>query len=312
MHTKQAIVWGIDVSKNWLDIAIHNNVFRIDQTPKAINAFIKKHLSNSQDTLVVLEKTGGYERLIVGALAKTGACIHLADAVKVRSYGQSRGYLAKTDQLDAKLLASYGDFVDPNQIRPLRTEQEQALFDLTARIRQLKDAHQQESCRKSIAPTQAIVRSCDRILRLLLKEIKQLEAKVLAFIKADDLLQEKYHRLTSMKGVGEVLALTLIAELPELGNMNKKEAAALVGVAPITKQSGLRVRRGSTQHGRTSVRKVLYMAALTASRYNQHLKTFYDRLVAKGKPKKVALVAVMRKIIVILNAMLQSKTAFRT
>lgn len=306
------LVWGIDVSKEWLDISIDGKVHRIDQTKKSINTFVKENKASEKSTLVVVESTGGYERLVVNCLSKEGLLIHVAHPNKVRAYAKARGRIAKTDKLDARIIEGYGKFIDPNIIHDLPSEFEQKLNALSSRLAQLKESHHQECCRHGIATEPEVKRSHESLIKWLAKQVKEIEVKLLNLIQSDEELKKKYELLQSMKGVGPTLAMTLITDLPELGRISKKEIAALVGVAPMTKESGKRAGKSITQYGRQSVRKVLYMAALVAARHNQYLKIFYQRLVAKGKLKKVALVAVMRKMIVILNAMVQTNTAFNT
>lgn len=311
MDTKKyEIVWGIDVSKEWLDISINGKVSRILQTEKAINEFIKKNKICEKSTLVVLENTGGYELLAVHCIAKAGMIVHVAHPNKVRAYAKARGCLAKTDRLDARLLEDYGKFIDPETIRDLPSELERKLSALSGRLAQLKESHHQECCRLGMAMEKEVKRSHQSMIKLLEKQIEQIESHLLSLIQSDERLNKKYQLLRSMKGVGPILAMTLLADLPELGKLSKKEVAALVGVAPMTKESGKGVGKAMTQYGRKSVRKVLYMAALVAAHHNERFKIFYERLLAKGKATKIAIVAVMRKMIVTLNAMVQSNTVF--
>lgn len=303
------VVWGIDVSKEWLDIAIEGKVARIEQTEKSINKFIKGNKTD-KNTLAVLESTGGYELLAVNCFEKAGFVVHVAHPNKVRSYAKARGRFAKSDKLDAKIIEGYGKFIDPKIIYDLPSPEQRELSALSGRLEQLKEAHHQESCRLGMVKELQIKRSHETVMKLLKEEIKIIEAELLNLIKTDEALNKRYELLCSMKGVGKVLAMTLIAELPELGEIGKKQIAALVGVAPMTRESGKCIGKSMTQFGRQHVRKILYMAALVAARYNARLKEFYQRLLAKGKLKKVALVAVMRKMIVILNAMVQSNTVF--
>jgi transposase len=302
--------WGIDVSKSWLDISINNKVIRIEQTEDEINQFIKDHYQ--EQTLVVVESTGGYENLIVRSLDRARMRVHIAHPNKVKAFSRAKGKLAKTDKIDAKILSEYGQFIKEEEIRELPSEKQVYLQDLGARLEQLKEFHHQESCRLGIATGKFIRGSIEMILSSLKGQILLIEQEVMSLITQDVELKEKYDLLRSMKGVGPVLAMSLITSLPELGHANKKEIAALVGVAPITQESGRKIGRATTRYGRNEVRKKLYMGALVASRRSEKFKVFYERLVASGKPKKVALVAVMRKMIVILNAMLQSKTPFFT
>jgi transposase len=304
-------VWGIDISKEWLDISIGGKVTRIEQKEESINQFIKEN-KTEKTTLAVLESTGGYEVLAANCFAKADFVVHIAHPNKVRAYAKARGRLAKTDKLDAKIIEGYGKFIEAEIIHELPSQEQRELNTLSGRLAQLKETHHQESCRLGMATGVEIKRSHKKLIQVLAKEITTIQAKLLNLIQSDEELNKKYKLLCTMKGVGPVLAMTLIAELPELGKIGKKQIAALVGVAPITKESGKYAGKSSTQFGRKQVRKILYMAALVAAHHNKRLKDFYQRLVAKGKLKKVALVAVMRKMLVILNAMVQSNTAFNT
>lgn len=301
--------WGIDVSKGWLDMANEKQVIRIAQNKQAIKSYIKKYKVGSQKILAVLESTGGYEQLAVECLSEEGIIVHAAHPNKVKAYSKAKGRLAKSDKIDAKILREYGTFIQPEEIRTLPTATERELQSLGTRLEQLKEMHHQESCRLGLA-TKEIKKLIDGILKLIKKQIKQIQDSIDTVINADSQLKEKYNLLCSMKGVGKTVATKLITDLPELGKANKKEIAALVGVAPITHESGQKIGKSFIKYGRFGVRKVLYMGALVASRYNPPLKSFYEKLVSAGKPPKVALVAVMRKMIVILNAMIQSKKPF--
>lgn len=300
--------WGIDVSKNWLDIAIDQKVYRIDQTETKINEFIKKQTTLS--TLAVLESTGGYEYMAARLLSESGIRIHIAHPTKVKAFARAKGRLAKTDKIDAKLLQDYGHFIEADEIRDLPSKKAQELRSWGARLEQLKEMHHQESCRLGIASNEFVKKSIKMLLKAFAKSMIQAEKAIMGYIESDGILKEKYTLLRSMKGVGPVLAMTLIASLPELGEANKKEIAALVGVAPITNESGQKRGKAMTKYGRHGVRKILYMGALSACRYNAKFKCFYEKLIAAGKPKKVAIVAVMRKMIVVLNAMIASKSHF--
>ena len=311
VEIKYEVVWGIDVSKDWIDISINEKVSRVNQTAKEINAFIKNQQESDKQSLAVLESTGGYERLAVNCLAKSGFMVHVAHPNKVRDYAKARGYLAKTDKLDAMIIEGYGRFIDPADIYQLMSEKELKLRDLSARLAQLKVLHHQEACRLGMVSDKKIKRSHEALMKMIEKQKKEIETELLRLIESEEALNQKYKLLKSMKGVGPVLAMTLIADLPELGKLNKKEIAALTGVAPMTKESGKFRGKAMTQHGRNSVRRVLYMAALVAAHHNDRFKAFYQKLLAKGKLKKVALVAVMRKMIVTLNAMVQTNTPFK-
>jgi transposase len=302
--------WGIDVSKNWLDIATDKQVTRIGQTKDAIEDFLIKNKGNPAFTLITLENTGGYEQLAAEYFSEKGYKVHVAHPTKVKSFARAKGRLAKTDVIDAKLIREYGRFIDVSEIRNLPSKTARKLRSFGSRLEELKEMHHQESCRLGIVSESITKKSINSILRILKKEIALIEKEALEIINVSTELKEKYALLRTMKGVGPVLALTLICSLPELGVANKKEIAALVGVAPITNQSGQKTGKAMTRFGRHNVRRVLYMGALVASHHNKKFKHFYTKLIEAGKPKKVAIVAVMRKMLVILNTMVMKKTAF--
>jgi transposase len=304
--------WGIDVSKAWLDIDTGEEVFRINQTKTALKKFIKKQgKNNNAAMLAVLESTGGYEQLAVSCLAEENVTVHIAHPSKVKAFARAKGHLAKTDVMDAKLLRDYGRFIETEEIKPLPTERERKLALLGSRLEQLKEIHHQESCRLGMAEVEGEVKeSIEAILEAVKGEITAVKEILLTLIDSDEVLKEKYELLCSMTGIGSTIAMKLITDLPELGKATKKEIAALVGVAPITHTSGQKIGKAMTKYGRFEVRRALYMGALVASRHHPKFRAFYEKLKAAGKAPKVALVAVMRKMIVILNAMVQSKKHF--
>ena len=235
---------------------------------------------------------------------EAGITVHIAHPNRVRDFAKAKGRLAKNDRLDAIILSEYGRFIEPADIRPLRSKLLIKLSALNSRLGQLKMLHHQEACRLGTAKVPEVKQTHKEMLKLLGKQITSIEAQMLELIQSEEELSEKYVRLQTMTGVGPTLALTLIAELPELGHANKKEIAALAGVAPITRDSGKKRGRAITQNGRNSLRKILYMGALSAIRYDNKMAAFYNRLISTGKAKKVGIVAVMRKMLVAMNAML--------
>lgn len=295
---------GVDVSKEWIDIATDKITTRLPQDRKSIIGFIKKHLDQPNESLVVLESTGGYELLAAECFDEMGVTVHIAHPNRVRDFSKAKGRLAKNDRLDAVTLSEYGRFIDPSDIRPLRSKLLMKLGALNSRLGQLKELHHKEACRLGTARIIEVKQTHKEMLKLLAKQITSIETQMIELIKSEEDLAEKYIRLQTMIGVGPTLALTLIAELPELGDANKKEIAALAGVAPITKDSGKQRGRAITQNGRNSLRKILYMGALSAIRYDKKIKEFYQRLISAGKAKKVGIVAVMRKMLVTMNAMI--------
>lgn len=299
-----SVFCGIDVSKDWIDIATDKIITQLPQDKKSIICFIKKHFNQPNESLVVLESTGGYELLAAECFDEMGITVHIAHPNRVRDFAKAKGRLAKNDRLDAITLSEYGRFIDPSDIRPLRSKLLMKLSALNSRLGQLKELHHKEACRLGTARIVEVKQTHKEMLKLLAKQITSIEIQMIELIKSEAELAEKYARLQTMIGVGPTLALTLIAELPELGEANKKEIAALAGVAPITKDSGKQRGRAITQNGRNSLRKVLYMGALSAIRYDKKIKEFYQRLISTGKAKKVGIVAVMRKMLVTMNAMI--------
>lgn len=304
--------YGIDVSKDWIDVATETNTFRVKQTSSDIKKFVSSHFKDTtQSTLCVLESTGGYEHAIAQQLVGAGVNVHVAHPSKVVAFAKAKGRLAKTDKIDAKILKEYGKFIQPHEIRSPHTQEQLDLQELSSRLAQLKIMHHQEACRLSEVKTVIVKKTLKKMIASIEQLIENTENAILEIINNNEAMRAKLSLLQSMPGVGKVLSTILITELPELGFLNKKQIAALVGVAPLTKQSGKWSGAATTRYGRAAVRKVLYMGALVASKYNEPLKEFYDRLVAAGKPKKVALVAVMRKMIVILNAMVHNNQHYK-
>jgi transposase len=304
---------GIDVSKFWIDVAIQGNVKRVDQTEKAISSLIKEDMACLKGSILcVLESTGGYEKLAIRLLRRAGIDVHVAHPNKVVSFARAKGRLAKTDKIDAKILADYGRFIPKHEIRPPLSEMQEKLQAMSARLSQLKEIRHQEECRLGTTTDPYLRQTIKSLLKLLESQIAEIMTSLERLISQDKELTSRYKILNSMKGVGPVLCLSLLIDLPELGALNKKEVAALVGVAPITNQSGKKAGKSFIKYGRSCVRNILYMAALSALRFNERMKVFYERLIHSGKPKKVAIVAVMRKMLVTLNAMIKSQTAWQS
>ncbi len=304
--------YGIDVSKEWIDVATEKEAFRVKQTEKAIKKFVAKYFKGAdRSTLCVLENTGGYEYLVSQQLAQAGITVHIAHPSKVVAFARAKGRLAKTDKIDARILKEYGKFIQPHELRLPPTQKQVELQELSSRLAQLKAVYHQESCRLSEVKTLVVKQGIKQMIKGIKQLIETIEQAIFDIIKNDTVMSKKITLLQSMPGVGKVLSTVLITELPELDALNKKQVAALVGVAPLTKQSGKWAGISSTRYGRPAVRKILYMGALVATRHNDRMRQFYDRLVTAGKPKKVALVAVMRKMIVTLNAMVRNNEYYR-
>jgi transposase len=312
MHkATEEIFVGIDVSKNWLDIAVHAQeaAFRTGNDDLGIASLVKR-LKKLKPTLIVLEPTGGFEMLVVAELTHAKLPVVAINAKRVRDFARATGQLAKTDKLDAKVLAHFAAAVRP-ALRNLKSEEEEQLTALLTRRRQILDMLTVEKNR--LVTVRAKMRSdIEAHIQWLSSSLKELDQEIEDFVKGSPVWKEKDELLQSVPGVGPVTSATMLGMLPELGQLNRQEIAALVGVAPLNKDSGKKKGRRRVYGGRADVRSVLYMAALAAKKFNPVIKKFYDRLIQQGKEKKVALTACMRKLLVILNAMMRSHQPWRT
>ena len=314
MNTENKVFVGIDVSKATLDISLSGNHFQIKNTKKAISSFIFKEIVNKnlQPSLVCLESTGGYEIIAMQCFQEEKIAINRAHPNRVHSFAKASGHFAKTDKLDAKLLEKYAAFVSDDE------KGDAPLDDIFLELQELKsierdlmeDLHANQ-CRIKMCHSKKAVSYLKRQINFLQAQLKKIRKNIEESISADNTLKQKRDLLMTHKGVAYQTSNSLIIELPELGRLTNKEIAALVGVAPKTYESGMKKSSGHIIGGRFYVRKSLYMAALVACRHNQKLKVFYDRLIAAGKAKKVALIAVMRKIIICLNAMLRDNNVYQ-
>jgi transposase len=307
---------GVDVSKDRLDVCLrwteperHDDAFAVTHDDAGIDALISRVLEE-HPVMVILEATGGFERAVVGALAAAGLPVVVVNPRQVRDFARATGRLAKTDRIDAGILARFAEAIRPAP-KPLPDEEIRALQGILARRRQLLGMLTAENNRLPSA-TKSVAKRITAHVRWLEKELERTERNLDAAIKSSPTLGENEALLRSVPGVGPVLARTLLAEVPELGALTHKRLAALVGVAPLNRDSGtFRGRRG-IWGGRADVRAALYMGALVAARRNPVVREFYERLLAAGKPKKVALVACMRKLLAILNAVLKHRTPWRS
>jgi transposase len=302
---------GIDVSKAWLDVAVHeqNEEFRVSNDSVGIADLVKR-LKKMAPTLIVLEPTGGFEMLVVAELTGAGLPVAVVNAKRVRDFARATGQLAKTDKLDAKVLAHFAAVIRP-VVRTLRNDEEEQLAALLTRRRQVVDMLTVEKNR--LVTVRAKMRSdIEAHVDWLSASLKELDKEIGDFVKGSPVWKEKDDLLQSVPGVGPVTSATMLGMLPELGKLNRQEIAALVGVAPINKDSGRKQGRRQVYGGRADVRSVLYMAALSAKKYNPVLAKFYDKLLKLGKLKKVALTACMRKLLVILNSMMRTNERWRS
>lgn len=298
---------GIDVSKAQLDAALRPSKlsFQEPNTEAGIQALIARLLP-WKPTLIVLEATGGLEVPLVAALATVGLPTAVVNPRQVRDFARATGRLAKTDRLDAETLAHFADAIRPEP-RPLSDEAARSFAALVGRRRQLIEMRTAEQNRLHAAPNAPIRANLEKHVRWLSKQVELLDQELDQAVQASPLWRAKDQLLQSVKGIGTVVSRTLLAVLPELGSLSRQQVAALAGLAPINRESGTWRGRRSISGGRAEVRSVLYMAAVTAMRSNPALKRFYERLVAAGKLKKVALTAVARKLLTIVNAMLRDQ-----
>ena len=301
---------GIDVAKDWLDVAQRpgGGSWRVSSDETGVVALVER-LKGVRPTLVVLEATGGLQIPAVAALAAAGLRTAVVNPRQVRQFAGATGRLAKTDAIDAQVLAQFGEAVRP-EVRPLPDAATQELSALVARRRQLIEMLTAEKNRLRVA-TKKVRPNIEAHIHWLERELLDLDAGLGETIRSSPVWREQDNLLRSVPGVGPVLSFVLLADLPELGKLSRKEIAALVGVAPLNRDSGQFRGRRQVWGGRSHVRTALYMATLVASRYNPAIKSFYQRLLSVGKPKKVALTACMRKLLTILNAMMRHQAPWR-
>jgi transposase len=300
---------GVDVAKDWLDVAQRPEgaPWRVSNDERGIAALVER-LVQLRPALVVLEATGGMEMPVVGALVIVQLPTAVVNPRQVREFARATGRLAKTDAIDAQVLAQFGEAVRP-ELRPFPDAATQELSALLARRRQLVGMLTAEKNRLRTA-AKAVRADVQEHIRWLERRLSDLDGQLAQSIRSSPSWRELDNLLKSTPGVGPVLSVTLLAELPELGTLGRKEIAALVGVAPLNWDSGHLRGKRRVWGGRSRVRAALYMAALVAARRNPVIRAFYERLVEAGKPKKVALTACMHKLLTILNAMIRHRTTW--
>jgi transposase len=298
------------VAKAQLDVCLRpaGTQWSAANTEAGIAALVER-LQAVQPELIVLEPTGGYERLLVSALAQAGLPVAVINARQVRDFAKATGQLAKTDALDAQVLAHFAEAVHPTP-RALPDEQTQELEAVLERRRQLIGMRTAEKNRLHTAP-KAVRAGVKAHIAWLEGELATIDAELDALLHRSPVWRQQEDLLRSVPGIGPVVALTLLAELPELARLDRRKLAALVGVAPLNRDSGSLRGKRTIWGGRGSVRSTLYMATLTAIRYNPVIRAFYERLCAAGKAKKTALTACMRKLLTILHAILVRRTPWR-
>ncbi len=305
-QSKSVVNVGVDVGKSFLDVCIHEKQisFQEENTAKGIQSILKR-LSYYRIERLVVEATGRYEFALVEAAYLKAIPVCIMKPLSIRRYAGAVEQLAKTDKIDAKIIAEFAAVIKPRPT-PEKSKNLLAIKDLLARRRQLMEIRTQELNRLQIMGKR-LEASCKRIIKVIDKEIDRIETLLTEHIDEETEWSEKRELLISTPGVGNTLVFTLLADLPEIGTLNNKEISALVGVAPINRDSGAMRGKRKVQGGRATVRTILYMATLSATQCNPVIKNFYRKLVAQGKHKKVAIVACMRKFITILNAMVRDK-----
>jgi transposase len=303
--------WGVDVASEKLDLGCHgeHNVRSFENSSAGVEQLVDL-VRASGARLVVVEATGGYETCVVVALAAAGMPVAVVNPRQVRAFALSVGELAKTDAIDARIIARFAHDLRP-AVRPLPTENQRLFANLAARRRQLIACRTAELNRRRQATHTIVRESIDAHLEFLEQQLMKLDEQLAQAIAANDQWRERDQLLQSVAGVAAATSRTLIADLPELGTLDHKQVAKLVGVAPLNRDSGkLRGRRVVTG-GRSTVRAALYMAAFNSIRWNWQIRAFYYRLRKAGKPFKVAITACMRKLLVILNALVRNHTTWR-
>jgi transposase len=302
---------GIDISKDRLDVHVvpSGRTFTARRDGKGLEQLVGD-LRQLAPTLVVLEATGGFEITVAAALASASLPLAVVNPRQIRDFARATGRLAKTDVLDAEVIALFAERIRP-QPRPLADADSQSLAELVARRRQVVEMIGMETNRLHQARSPRVQRTLRATLKTLSAQLAELDHDIDDTVKRSPIWRAADDLLTSVPGIGDVTAHTLIADLPELGQLDRRRVAALVGVAPINRDSGQMRGQRTIAGGRIQVRNALYMATLSATRWNPVISSHYNGLVSRGRPKKVALVACMRRLLGILNAIMRTKTPWQ-
>jgi len=309
MHAEVFV--GVDISKDRLDVYLLPDGVHIAVKNDAEDiASLITRLQEKDPKIIVMEASGGYEISVAADLGCAGLPVAIVNPRQVRNFAHGLGKHAKTDALDAYVLARFAETTEPPP-QPLSTEEEKQLKELVTRRRQLVDLRASEKNRLHKARSTRVRHSIETVIAALDQEIRDIENNIDDFIKKSPLWREKEDLLKTFKGVGAATVMTLVAKLPELGELGRRQISRLVGIAPLNKDSGRMRGKRMISGGRADVRSALYMVASTARRFNPVIKCFYQRLEKAGKPFKVAIVACMRKILLILNAMIKNKRPFQ-
>jgi transposase len=303
-NTMTTIYAGLDIAKLNLQLHLDGRLYDLPNTAAGHRRLLKL-LASHPSVQVICEATGGYERDVVAALHEVNVPVSVLNPARVRHFARAAGQRAKTDPIDAALLSAYGPALQPKPTAP-RTEQEQQLTELVRRRAQVLDILVMQRQQADRLTLPALRRQAQSLVRRLERDLIQIQDQLKDLRAQASPLNQRVQKLEAITGVGTITALSVLAELPELGTLNRGQAAALAGVAPHPRESGQWQGRRSIGGGRAPVRRALYMAALVAARSNGQLKNFYQRLRSAGKPAKVALTAVMRKLIVLMNHILKN------
>jgi transposase len=302
-----ALFVGIDVSKDRLDVCVRPTgaAFAVARDGKGLEELVRR-MKAVAPALIAVEATGGYETVVAAALAGAGLPLAVVNPAQIRYFARALGKRAKTDPLDAQVIAHFAEAAKPDP-RPVADEQAQMLSDLVARRRQIIEMIVAEKQREKRATNRRLRKGIARLIAVLEKEITSVDTDIDGLVRGSPVWREKEDLLASVPGIANKTARTLLAELPELGTLDRRRIASLAGVAPFTRQSGAWKGKTMIGGGRAPVRSALFICAMVGARYNPLLKAFYQRLLAAGKPKMVALIAVARKLLTILNAVLRDK-----
>jgi len=302
---------GVDVAKDRLDVKVlpAGQVLVFKRDGEGMAALVE-HLRGLEVQVVGVEASGGFEKVVVAALAAAGVPVVVLNPAQVRAFAQALGQRAKTDPIDADVIARFVQAVKP-VVRPLADDAAQLLSDLVTRRRQIVQMISAEKQREQRTSQPRLQRSIARLVTALQKELSDLDGQIDDQIKSSPIWLEKEALLTSVPGVGKTIARTLLAEMPELGSLGRRQVAALAGLCPFTRRSGKWRGKSFIAGGRAPVRSMLFVAALVAARFNPALRAFRQRLIANGKEKMVAIIAVARKLLTILNAILRDQTPWQ-
>jgi transposase len=303
---------GIDVSKDRLDVAVRpsGEAFIVPRNAAGLEVLVAR-LAELEPRVIALEATGGFETVAAAALSAAGLPVVVVNPAQIRHFAQAVGQRAKTDPLDAMVIAHFAEATGCEP-RPLPDESTRLLADLVARRRQIIEMIGAERQREKRINVPRLKKSIARLLKALEKELTSVDSDIDEAVRGSPAWREKENLLSSVPGIGPAISRTLIAELPELGRLGRREIAALAGLAPFTRQSGQWRGRSFIAGGRTAVRTALFMGAMVAKKHNPVLKAFFDRLVDTGKPKMIALIAVARKLLTILNAILRDQRPWQS